>query len=358
MMKRNLIIAVVFVLILIVWMITGLSKNYKKVAEITSQKTVSKLFKVKAKHSFAEEVDKDVWLSAKTAPNRIVTLKSELNARIAKIAAERGSIVEADQDIVVLDERDLHFSLKQKEATAKQRSLEYKAIKDLFEKKMTSETQVANANSAMQEAQANLISARVDAENIHIKAPFAGKIQERPVELGDYVVNGDKVAVIIDNNPIIVVGDATERQVKLLNAGMPGVAILASGDILPGKIRYIAPQGSPISRTFRVELEIPNADRNKIVGETAKLKINTGRIKVHKISPSALTLNDSGQIGIKFVGQNNQVQFKEALIEKSTPSELWLSNLPEEIAIITVGQGFVNEGDEVAVELDESQTKS
>ena len=62
------------------------------------------------------------------------------------------------------------------------------------------------------------------------------------------------------------------------------------------------------------------------------------------MSPSLLTLDDAGNIGIKIIGENGLVEFVVADIALSTNNGVWLAGLPQDATIITVGQGYVSNG--------------
>ena len=209
----------------------------------------------------------------------------------------------------------------------------------------------------MEKAQANLISLNLDLENTKIKAPFEGTLQSRAVEVGDYLQVGDPVAVIVDRNPLVVTGDVYEKDIHHLKMGMQGYAELNSGEKLEGTIRYLAVQSDPKTRTFTLELEVPNPDSALPAGQTAKITIPTGATQAHKLSPALLSLNDAGDLGIKIVDDEQTVQFLPATIIKSSANFIWLGGLPQSLQLISVGQGFANEGELVKVDYEEPSSE-
>jgi multidrug efflux system membrane fusion protein len=111
-----------------------------------------------------------------------------------------------------------------------------------------------------------------------------------------------------------------------------------------GTIRYIAPVADEATRTFNVELEIDNTDGSLRAGMTAELMIPAETIYAQKISPSLLTLDDEGNLGVKIVNDSGIVEFHTADIAMSSSEGVWIAGLPHSANIITVGQGFVNVG--------------
>ena len=111
-----------------------------------------------------------------------------------------------------------------------------------------------------------------------------------------------------------------------------------------GTIRYVAPVADEATRTFQVELEIDNSDGSLRAGGTAELRIPAEQVLAHRISPSLLTLDDAGNVGIKIVNGGGEVEFVVADVALSTSDGIWIVGLPETATIITVGHGFVAPG--------------
>ncbi|MGB5626439.1 MAG: efflux RND transporter periplasmic adaptor subunit, partial [Woeseiaceae bacterium] len=217
--------------------------------------------------------------------------------------------------------------------------------------------QLQEAVAMLEAAKAELKRAQLDLEYMTIRAPFAGALQARAVEVGDFVSRGDPVATFVDNRTIIVSANLSEFDARYVNVGDEAMAMLATGESLRGKIRYVAPVANEATRTFLVELEVDNADGSLRVGGTAELRIPAEEVHAHRISPSLLTLDDAGNVGIKIIGSDGRVEFVVADIALSSNDGMWLTGLPEVATIITVGQGYVANGSLVdAVPEDDAKT--
>ena len=77
---------------------------------------------------------------------------------------------------------------------------------------------------------------------------------------------------------------------------------------------------------------------------TAELIVPAETIYAQKISPSLLTLDDEGNLGVKTVNESGIVEFHVAEVALSSSDGVWIAGLPHSATIITVGQGFVSEG--------------
>jgi multidrug efflux system membrane fusion protein len=154
-------------------------------------------------------------------------------------------------------------------------------------------------------------------------------------------------ATIVDLDPVLAVGSVSERQIGGLKKGGIANVTLVDGSSYTGSIRFIAPVADPQTRTYRVELEIANADYRIRDGITAVIQFPLGEERAHLVSPSVLTLNDAGIVGVRTVDENDMVRFKPVEILADETKGIWVGGLPDRVRLIVVGQEFVIEGERV-----------
>jgi multidrug efflux system membrane fusion protein len=273
-----------------------------------------------------------------------VQLSAETDGRVVFTGAERGANVERGGIIVRLDERDRSARLAQAQATLKQREVEYQGRLKLQSESYVSEAQLQEAVAQLEAAKTELRRAELDLEYMAVRAPFDGALQSRQVEIGDFVKAGDPIATFVDNRTIIVAANVSEFDAGHVTVGESAQARLATGEQVRGTIRYVAPVADEATRTFAVELEIDNQAGRLRAGGTAELYVPAEVVSAHRVSPSLLTLDDAGNVGIKIINEQGEVEFVAADIALSSSDGVWLAGLPETATIITVGQGFVNAG--------------
>jgi membrane fusion protein, multidrug efflux system len=299
---------------------------------------------VRVRTQTAEEVERTIVVNGQTAPARIVELSAETDGRIVQLGAERGSNVDEGGLLVRLDERDRQARLLQAQAMLTQRTVEYEAREKLKSSSYVSESQLKEALAALEAARTEVVRAELDLDYTAVRAPFDGALQARAVEVGDFVKSGDPLATFVDNRTIIVTGDVSEFDAGHVQVGDPGEARLATGETVRGTIRYVAPVADSATRTFAVELEVDNRDGKLRAGGTAELRIPAETVLAHRLSPSLLTLDDEGNVGVKIINADGEVEFVEADIAIAETNGIWVAGLPPTATIITVGQGFVPDG--------------
>ena len=333
-------------ILIALWLMTGQGGETEPAAVASADATADEDVRtsVRVRAQVAEEVTRIININGKTAPARVVEINAETAGRVVSVGIERGQRLDKGEVIVRLDERDRRARLAQAEATVKQRELEFAARESLKNESYVSEAQLQEAAAMLETAKAELARANLDISNMVIRAPFDGALQDRMVEIGDYVKIADPIATFVDERKLIISANVSEFDAHHVVPGNPGSARLATGQIVEGRIRYVAPVADEATRTFTVELEIDNAAGDYRGGMTAELMIPAETIFAHRVSPSLLTLDDEGNLGIKTVNELGQVEFYIADIAMSSSEGVWIAGLPHSASVITVGQGFVNAG--------------
>ncbi|CAN0427398.1 unnamed protein product [Discosporangium mesarthrocarpum] len=286
-------------------------------------------------------------VNGRTEESRKVTLRAETAGPIIDVPATEGSIVETNDVIARQSVEDRNARLSESTALVKQREIEFRAATELAKKGFRSDTKLAEARAQLDAARARVKSMRIDLSRTTIKAPFRGVLETRYVEKGDYVKAGDEIASIVDLDPILAVGSASERDIGSITIGEPGKVTFIGGDVAEGRIRFIASVADPDTRSFRIELEIPNANHRIRAGLTGKLALPLPAIKAHVLSPAVLTLADDGRIGVRIVDVDDIVRFKPVGILSDSAEGIWVSGLEDNQRLITVGHEYVRAGQKV-----------
>ncbi len=342
--ERPYLIAVVISLILVLWMASGLIQEKPALEEKSKQEQI--IPKVKVETRFAENISDTVELYGRTEPDRITTLKAELDGQIVEVLAKRGSRVKKGQIIAKIAVNDLELQLARSHALMTQREMEYQGAKKLNKDGYQGQVQLSSAFANLQAVKAEIKSLDIALENTVIKAPFSGILNDRFVEQGDYVKAGDKIAMIADLSPLVVRAHVTENQISQLSIGQTANIRLLNQHNSAGQIRYIASVANEDTNTFKIEVSIDNEENNLLAGISAEVSIPLEQVQAIKISPALLALDELGNIGVKTV-ENNQVVFTGIDIVKTESDGIWLTGLGGQVDIITLGQGFVRANDTV-----------
>lgn len=330
------------------WLLSGYLGN--KPVETESQaktENTAGTMSVQFQAQVAQPVTRNLSVYGRTAPVRQVVLKAETSGRVSELGVRRGALARRGELLLKLDLRDRQARLEQARAGVAQQEAAYQGQLELKPQGYVSDTQLAETLAKLETARAELTRAELDLDYMSIRAPFNGMVQERTVEIGDYVRAGDPVATFVDNTSLIVTGSIAEQDAGFMRVGAVATAHLVTGEVVSGKIRYIAPVADEATRTFTVELELPNPAGKLPAGVTTEMRIPAGVVLAYLVSPSILTLDAEGELGLKTVDADGKVAFNRISIAQSGTNGVWVTGLPDQANIIVVGQGYVSAGQSV-----------
>lgn len=356
--RRSYVIAGVIFLLLVVYVASGIfggtAKNNSAKGENAEGGKSTKANEistpmVRVRTIMAETRRQDLVVRGQSEALRKVLVRAETAGKVSAVRADRGKAVKAGDTICELKVDERLAMLKQARAVMKQRRLEYDASKQLKEKGFRSDTAVAGDQAEFEAANAQVERMEKELQNTKLKAPFDGVVDARMVDVGDYLAPGQPCALVIDQDPFLVVGQASEKDVGAIHTGDVGWAKLVTGERVDGKVRFISKSADLATRTFRVELEVSNKDGAIRDGVTAEMHITGEQVEAHRISPAILTLDEKNAIGVRIVDAGKRVRFMPVTIVAEAADGVWISGLPKSVMIITVGQDYVTIGQEVRI---------
>jgi len=318
-------------------------------AQAKSTPAATTIPSVQAKLTPATMREVQVVMRGRTEAARSVVVRSETAGVVAAVPAAEGSFVRQGQVLCRLAVDARQASLDQARAQLKSRQLQREAAAQLAEKGYRSQTQVLEAQANLDAAQAGVRAAEIALRQVEIRAPFAGVFDKRDAEIGTYLSPGQPCGTMIELNPLLVVGDAPETDAASLRVGAAAQAKLVSGQVLNGRIRYVARDADPQTRTYHLEVAVANPGNVVRSGLSAELHIGAGAGAAHLAPVSALVLDAGGRQGVRHVLPDGRVAFAPVTVLEETPQGMWVSGLSGTVNVITVGQSFVADGQKVRV---------
>ena len=291
----------------------------------------------------------DVVLRGRTQATRAVVVKSETAGLVAEAPVLQGTVVAKGQVLCRLAVDARQAGLDQARANYKSMQLQQQASAELARKGYRSPTQLLQAQAQLDQAQAQVRGAEIGLRQVDIRAPFAGVFDHRDAEVGTYLAPGQSCGSMIELNPLLIVGDVPETDAGKLHVGATAAARLVDGEALTGRIRYVAHDADPATRTYRVEVIVPNPRLNVRAGLSADLHIAAGAGPAHLAPVSSLVLDSAGRQGLRYVTDDGRVAFAPVTVMAQTADGAWVRGLSGPVRIITVGQSYVAEGQKVRV---------
>jgi multidrug efflux system membrane fusion protein len=141
--------------------------------------------------------------------------------------------------------------------------------------------------------------------------------------------------------------EVAERQLAGIKVGAVAEVRLVTGERTSGKVRFVAKTASLTTRTYRVEIELPNADGSIPDGITAEVLVPLAPVLATRVPRSAVTFSSAGNLGLRVVDANDTVEFVPVGVIEDEQSLMWVTGLADRSRVIVQGQDFVREGQTV-----------
>ncbi len=297
--------------------------------------------------STAENVTKFFSAEGQAMPDRETSIRAETTGSIREVLVSKGDTVMAGDIIarfdIVQNEADLNRA--QEELVRAQR--EFDNAEALVGRGVATNDRLSQARATLASAQASVTSAQKAFENSEITAAFGGRVEALDVNTGEFVAAGSEIGRIVDNTPLTVTIQVPQQSLRNIVAGAKADVTFITGEELTGTVDFVGTSADAATRTFLAEITVENDDGAVPAGVSAQIRIPIGDTTAHFLSPAILSLGTDGTLGVKTVDADNKVVFTAVTIERAQTDGVWVSGLPDAVDIITIGQGYVNNGETV-----------
>lgn len=288
-----------------------------------------------------------IRIAGLTEADKRAVLATRVGGIIEKLPVKRGDRVKAGDLILMLAEEEKRSAVANARALLSQRQAELDAAERLAKSGNLAKLQLDTARSNLAAAKSQFDAATADLERNQVKAPFDGVVDRVSVELGSAVMQGGEVATVLALDPIIARGEVSERDLGYVKVGDRASVTLVNGQTVEGVVRYISRDASVPTRTFRVDVAIPNPEGTIPAGMTAEITLSAEPTDAVLLPRSVVTLGEKGDLGIRAVGRNDKVVFYPIDLVDDTAEGLVLGGIPADARVIVAGQELVSEGDQV-----------
>ncbi|MEP7211294.1 MAG: efflux RND transporter periplasmic adaptor subunit, partial [Alphaproteobacteria bacterium] len=200
---------------------------------------------VVVRRSVAEVRPLFLSLSGKSEAPRTVTVKAETTGNVALTPVEEGRAVDKGAVICSLENDVRSAKVHEVEAGMAQKELDYNAAVELTAKGWANQARVDSTKAALDSSKAALEVAKAELAKTQVRAPFAGVLEKRLVNVGDQMTPGASCGIVVELDPILLVGEASEKNAGLIRVDAPAKLNLSDGAEALGHVRYIAKTVDP-----------------------------------------------------------------------------------------------------------------
>jgi multidrug efflux system membrane fusion protein len=341
--KTSWLAAGAVIIALSLWMASGLF--FKDSPTESVEETSAALMRVEVQALSVESMDREISLQGQLEPAQHLFLKAKTSGSLTRFLVEKGERITLGQPLLSLDVGGRANILTEAQARVKMARSEQEAAQSLRKQRLQSQLQLEQAEASLESALARLAAVELDISNTTVTAPFSGVVNDLPIDIGSLVERGDVVAELIDDRSFHVSAYASQQSLSNLKVGQSVSVELITGENLNGKLTYISSIADMQTRSFKIEARVWNTSGSIAAGVSASMYIPVEQVDATFISPSALSLGDNGELGVKAVDAEDKVKFLPIELVSTSLDGAWVSGIPGSTRVITRGQGFVNIGE-------------
>lgn len=290
-----------------------------------------------------------IRMSGATQPDKRAVLAARADGVVDTLTLTKGAAVSEGTVVMTLEGPETVARATIAEIALAQREREFAVAERLFAGGNLPEIEVTGARSARDAATAELMLARASVDRLELKAPFSGLVDTVNIERGEWVQTGAPIATILSLDPIVVRAEVSELDIGHVTPGAKAVIKLVNGTEMAGTVRFVAREASPETRTFPVEISLPNPGQSIPAGMTTDVVLFAEAVRAVTVPKSVITLSTDGQIGVRVAGADNIARFAAIDIIDDTDQGLIVTGVAEGVRIIVAGQDLVRDGDRVII---------
>lgn len=235
-------------------------------------------------------------------PNTTVDVGFEVPGKVVMVGPDEGQSVRAGQAIAALDPTDYRFAVEQASSQADRAARDRDRNQPLLASGGIAPADMDHLESGARQSAAAADLAKKKLADTRLASPISGIIARRAIEVGATVSPGQPVFTIVDLDPVRVRVGVPEGDVGHVTEGAAAtVRIPALDASFAGRVSLIGVAADAATRSYTVEIKVPNPARRLRAGMVAEATIETGQKVSAMMVPAAAVLHDGGVNGTTVV---------------------------------------------------------
>jgi membrane fusion protein, multidrug efflux system len=205
-------------------------------------------------------------------------LSAQVSGVVDEIAFDSGNEVPLGKVLLRLKPNDDYAKLQQLQAAAELADQTYKRDQEQFAAQAISQANIDTDVSTLKSARAQVAAQQALIEEKIVKAPFAGRLGIRQVDIGQYLTSGTTVVTLQALDPILVDFYVPQQALAQMKIGQPVSATVDTyaQEAFSGAIEAINSKVDPSSRNVQVRANLHNPDKRLVPGMFANVRIQYG----------------------------------------------------------------------------------
>jgi len=209
-------------------------------------------------------------------PDRVVKVAAEAAGRVERVACEEGKFYRAGTALIYLNDDLLRAEYDRAAAQADLDRKEYERIERLYKAGVPTEQQRDQAAARLAISRAGLAAAKARLDHTTVLMPIDGRLNDVPVEKGEYVQPGTPVAEVVDLRTAKVIIQVPEKDIHYITIGRAAdirARVRDREHHVRGRVSFVSELADERTRTTRVEIAVPNRERRLRSGQIVEVRL-------------------------------------------------------------------------------------
>lgn len=286
---------------------------------------------------------------------QIVDVYARVTGTVTNISAEEGERVRAGNLLCALEDEELALGESKSKAEMEKLKTDLERTQTLLERGIATETDLANAKYAYEQAEINWRQAKTNLDYTQIKSTINAVVSERLVKLGQKVTPADKLYEMFDPGSLVINVFVPESDYFAKVAGRTGeVRAIISSDSLPGQefygsIKRVAPIVDADTNTIKITMQYRDPNNTLRPGMYVRVRLVTDTRENAVLVPKAALLFDENRQYVFVVRDGEALRITLDPGYEDTQYIEALSEIEEGDSVVTVGQNGLKTGTKVRI---------
>jgi membrane fusion protein (multidrug efflux system) len=279
------------------------------------------------------------------------TLVARREGPVVEIATEEGQWVTAGSLLARLDDKEARLAVERAELALAVAKREAERADQLHSQGYMSPKEQDDLVLKRRTAEVELEQRRYELGLTRIVAPFAGRVVERMIHLGETVTPGKSCFAMVDFDPVRARLYFPERDLAAIRVGQQALVTLDShpGKVYAAVVSLVNPVVDQSNGTFKVTLELPNPGGALRPGAFARVRLKTGSFASALLLPRRGVLTEDGEDYVFVARGDSAVRIPVTLGAIENDTAQITTGLAAGERVVTVGQGGLKQGSKIRV---------
>lgn len=247
------------------------------------------------------------------------TVSAQTSGRVVEVNFDTDDYVAKGDVLIRFRDAEQRAALKAAQARYAEAEAEFNRTKDIYEKKLVAKSAFDRAEAAFKAARAGLEQAQEQLEHTVVRAPYAGIVVKRHIEVGEVASPGQALMTGLSLERLRAVADVPQAHIDTLRSLSRARVLVPDGAPGAEGVKLtISPYADPISHTFKVRVDLPPGQHGVYPGMFAKVAFAVGE-EARLVVPAAAVVHRSEVTAVYVVGEGNRVSLRHVRAGRTLP---------------------------------------